>query len=480
MPYPAPPRLRPMTWDEILLQLRGMPPTPEGVEGPPMETSLPSPQQNLDAARQIGAQVVPPPDPYLTGITRSGWGQQHPALSRMFEGAVVGAASGEAPGTFAGGLSQGLRGMFQARQAQEAAARQAPYAQLQAGMETMRAGQQMRAADVTAQRATAQEQRDAAEAPLRRRLLSSQVAATDALTQDRLRDPNASLAEMRSELADLESIPEAQRTPEQAHRVEGLRRGLASTTPTNEGRTYTPSAIQEYEYAQKQGFKGTLEDWLKVRPSAYGDIKFIPGMNQATGQIQAYFPTTGRTETAPAGITTPTNFGKIADATRSFETTDAMLNQIEKMASEVITSEGVWDGFQQSLRGMGAQMPSAGIRSQFPKEAEYIDTVEAFSSMMSRAAGETGNLATSDVQRIINAVPNIIRDPKNVAENKIKTMRTLYATVVQGAVAAYSSGRIPGPEQVSAAGEGGVIRDGSTGRRWIVQNGQPRPLVLGE
>ena len=133
------------------------------------------------------------------------------------------------------------------------------------------------------------------------------------------------------------------------------------------------------------------------------------------------------------------NARKIREAIANFNSADQLLTQIESLSQSVIIAENA------------EQIPSQYIRGNIdaiakfnPQATVFLSSIDAFSSMLTRAAGEKGVLTTMDVQRIINALPKLT-DTKASANLKIKTLRSLYSSIKEGAIAAYTE-PIPGTE----------------------------------
>lgn len=446
-----------------LFEMPQVTPSRSAIGGQP---SLPQTPGLMEWINRVGRAYQPEPVDQVRFGPGTSVGQRNPRLGRLADMLGRQAAFLDPQGVVGQEYAY-QRGLEEQRRAM-------PLAQFMTGSKMVGTLDEMR-------RAQMKEDQDVQMFPLDLEAKRQAIDTNAALAEQRRRaDEDAiTINTFRKEWLDLATVPEAQRTPEQQARFAALDKVVNSG-----GSQGTPFSIVEYNLARDQGYKGTFEDWKKEVANVYMEGRYIPTLNQQTGQVGATFPNQPGMPTtyAAPGVTTPTNFGKIADATRAFETTDAMLDDIERLAGDVITSEGAWDGFQQTLRGVAASTPTAAIRSQFPKEAQFVDTVQAFSSMMSRAAGETGNLSGSDVARIINALPSLTRDSKEIATGKMATVRQLYKNVVQGALAAYSSGSIPTAEDFAGAGvrEGGILRDPDTGRRWVLQGGTPRPIILGD
>jgi hypothetical protein len=129
-----------------------------------------------------------------------------------------------------------------------------------------------------------------------------------------------------------------------------------------------------------------------------------------------------------------------------------MLDQIELLSNKVITAEEPTQIPAQFISG------EVGAITRFnPDAAVYLSTVEAFGSMLARAAGEKGVLTTEDVQRITRGLPKLT-DTKTVAQSKMQVLRSLYEAIKDGAVSAFTN-PIPGLETGAGGPAGADISD---------------------
>lgn len=127
-----------------------------------------------------------------------------------------------------------------------------------------------------------------------------------------------------------------------------------------------------------------------------------------------------------------TDLSKVKESIAAFQAADGMLSQIEGLADAVITAEDPTDIPKQFFTGNIDAITKAD-----PEAAVFLSSVNAFSSMLARAAGEKGVLTDQDVQRIINALPKLT-DTKASKDLKIKTLRSLYEATKNGAITAYT------------------------------------------
>jgi len=436
------------------------PTQPPAIPPPPPSASWDE-SSYLNRASQLGGQIIPPATTVADAMFPNTF-TNHPRLRGLLEGAAITAASLDPTGPYANVMN------YRTNLAQSASV--LPGQRLQEGLKTVGTLD-------AARRAQMVEDQAAQLFPEQLAQTRAKTEADRALAEQRLRPAIPAGSDFDAYIARLEADEGRPLTgPEmlEARKV-WLEQGGSSQG--------LPFSVQEYEYYANQArARGEepmpIEQYKTLAANTYMQGRYIPTMNQQTGQVGAVFPNApGRSFEAPAGVTTPTFAGRIAEAQAAFESTDAMLNQIEEQANKLITAEGTWDAAKQYGQGIAAGLPV--LRTQFPEAAIYKDTTAAFGSMLTRAAGERGVLTQQDVQRILNALPRF-DDTKDMAENKLQRLRGLYRAVVQGVNAAYASGEMPTPEDFTTAGigEGGIIRDPDTGRRWVLQYGTPRPIIL--
>ena len=90
-----------------------------------------------------------------------------------------------------------------------------------------------------------------------------------------------------------------------------------------------------------------------------------------------------------------------------------------------LTATGPGIGRLAGLKGSTAAFLQAS-----PEAANYYDTVDAFMSLLSRAAGEKGVLTDQDIKRIKKAVPTFY-DTQETAARKWTTIKTVITAKVQ-------------------------------------------------
>jgi len=120
---------------------------------------------------------------------------------------------------------------------------------------------------------------------------------------------------------------------------------------------------------------------------------------------------------------------KKADA--EFRSANQLLTTIEGLSKKVITAKVAGKLPEQILR------TQLGALSRTNEDARvFLSSTKAFSSLLTRAAGEKGVLTNLDVQRIINALPNET-DTIGIAQKKVANLRRLYESQKRGVIGAY-------------------------------------------
>lgn len=123
---------------------------------------------------------------------------------------------------------------------------------------------------------------------------------------------------------------------------------------------------------------------------------------------------------------------KMRDAQATFNSADSLLASIEKLTNKVITANSSWD-----IPGQWLSKTIGGKTRSDSDAAVFADTISAFTSLLTRAAGEKGVLTDTDVARIKRALPSLF-DTKQVAQQKLDQLRTIYSSIKNGTLTAYS------------------------------------------
>lgn len=124
---------------------------------------------------------------------------------------------------------------------------------------------------------------------------------------------------------------------------------------------------------------------------------------------------------------------KIREATATFASADSMLKEIEGLARNVITAQTFFGRITQA-----ANLSLEALTQENSDASVLLSSINAFSSLLTRAAGEKGMLTNQDVQRIINALPKIT-DKVEVLDKKLKTLRSVYESGKKGTLEAYTT-----------------------------------------
>lgn len=111
-------------------------------------------------------------------------------------------------------------------------------------------------------------------------------------------------------------------------------------------------------------------------------------------------------------------------AGRKFETAGNVLDQLEALATPVFA--GVKPGLPNRVAA-GVELGGKRMSQEDTSVSEYASFAEGTVAPLIKALGESGNLATEDVNRGLALLPTLypVPDTKEVAENKIANLRKL-------------------------------------------------------
>lgn len=197
------------------------------------------------------------------------------------------------------------------------------------------------------------------------------------------------------------------------------------------GSTTAPTSIQEYQYAQQQGYKGTYLDFQKEQANLKSPTIALsqnPDRLLTLQEQQAYGLPAGSTLAEATGLS------PLSQTTRS------TLNSIQSALPLVNQLGSLIDGLN-----LATTTPMATVRgillsteSLLPstKAGQFNSQRNAFVSLIVRALGEKGTLATSDVERIKAALPGFY-DTKESAKNKLDNLQTIMTSVYNKAKSGY-------------------------------------------
>lgn len=122
---------------------------------------------------------------------------------------------------------------------------------------------------------------------------------------------------------------------------------------------------------------------------------------------------------------------KLKEANATFSSADALLSTVEQYANKIVTAT--------SPAGIPGQYVSTKLGSLFktnPDAVLFDSSISAFSSLLTRAAGEKGVLTDKDVARIINGLPTRT-DTVESATKKVEALRSIYESVKNGTFNSY-------------------------------------------
>lgn len=125
---------------------------------------------------------------------------------------------------------------------------------------------------------------------------------------------------------------------------------------------------------------------------------------------------------------------KLKDANATFNATDSLLGTIQQLSDKLITATG-----PTGIPLQYAKTTIGSILKTNPDAVVFDSSVKAFSSLLTRAAGEKGTLTDVDVSRIISALPTKT-DTIDSAAKKAQTLMSLYSSIKQGTIDTYLGG----------------------------------------
>ena len=213
--------------------------------------------------------------------------QTHPTLSGMLEGALLGASSLERGAPMLTELLKYRTGIASQRAGM-------PVAQMDRDLGIVEKLDAIR-------RAQTAENRSAELFPYTLEDLQARAESNRALAEQRRREDSqaSSIAAMRAELANLQSLDPAQLTDDQKQRIVGLQRGLASTTGTTTPYGTSPLGIRVAAREAELGRKLTLEEINAIDDASredapiYSAYQYIAGYNPDGSPIIKYGSPTG-------------------------------------------------------------------------------------------------------------------------------------------------------------------------------------------
>jgi hypothetical protein len=128
---------------------------------------------------------------------------------------------------------------------------------------------------------------------------------------------------------------------------------------------------------------------------------------------------------------------KLKEANATFSSADALLSTVEQYANKIVTAT--------SPAGIPSQFLSTKLGSLLktnPDAVLFDSSISAFSSLLTRAAGEKGVLTDQDVARIINGLPTRT-DTVQSATKKVEALRSIYEATKNGVFDSYIGAKKP-------------------------------------
>ena len=123
--------------------------------------------------------------------------------------------------------------------------------------------------------------------------------------------------------------------------------------------------------------------------------------------------------------------GEVKKQAKDVATAINLLDSIRNLARKVITAKTV-----QQRVAQGIQLRFEQLKGENPDVVSFFDAIEAFSSLLTRAAGEKGVLTNLDIARIKKALPRGTMTVQAM-ENNLKTLQDLFESNLEGAIRAY-------------------------------------------
>ena len=179
----------------------------------------------------------------------------------------------------------------------------------------------------------------------------------------------------------------------------------------------------ELKKQQKVASESSLDNWVTLLEGGQISLSQVP--------LGVRSQVVNRAAQLGIPIVSPTFAGKSKEAISAFNSATALLDTVESLSKNVITAQDPYQIPNQYFKGLTI------ARKFNPSVAVFQDTVQAFLSMLTRAAGERGVLTTQDVERIRKALPSLT-DTKPIAEQKMQSLRTLFEGIRTGTIEAFT------------------------------------------
>jgi len=205
--------------------------------------------------------------------------------------------------------------------------------------------------------------------------------------------------------------------------------GAPSTTPSTSGTPSPSSGIPIIIKPAVQNIEG---------------VSFIDMSKLNSGQVPLAQRTSANTGMP---LLSKEDVNKIQEGYATYLSAKNLMNTVLTTARKLITAQNPLDAVMQYAK------INAGAATRTNTDAKvFLDTTKAFSSLLTRAAGEKGVLTNMDVQRIINGLPNP-GDTKDIMEEKAAKFDALFKSQFQSAMQAYiGQGAGQAPQTENATG----------------------------
>jgi hypothetical protein len=142
----------------------------------------------------------------------------------------------------------------------------------------------------------------------------------------------------------------------------------------------------------------------------------------------------------------------IQTSSQAYNSAKSLMDSILELTPKVITA----DNDQMSMASQAAKLQAiklAPILSTNNDAKTLLSTMDAFVSLLTRAAGEKGVLTDVDVARIRKALPSI-GDSKELALQKAQQLNSVFQSQLSGAIQTYIGG-VGGGSSTSSGSSGG-------------------------
>lgn len=210
-----------------------------------------------------------------------------------------------------------------------------------------------------------------------------------------------------------------------------MKRGLELLGTVKPSTAAPAAAIQEYQYATSQGYKGTFADWKAAQKQG-------TTVNVSTGGRGSYLTPeeklAGGLDPKAAYVWTNDGPKPVQQSTESAEQKQINVAQttVSDLSDMLFGDDGIYKDYQQGTKGRIQEVTKANVQSVLqndPRYAIYSNTVDASLSSLARSiGGEKGALAEGDIARVRSLLPIVTGlnpDTPEVAKQKLKRLENL-------------------------------------------------------